>query len=113
MEQQTYDLILVGGAVVQLIALIVFFVMAYNVSKIAKSKASSEEGWKNIYRKEITLGRNDKALNALHEALWIRYKEFVSGMGNHQIRVENVKSMRDEYEPKLKELGAEWPERLV
>lgn len=112
MDEQTLNLISAISGVVSLIAVIVFFVMAGNVAKIARGSTTSLEDWKDLYEKEKKLNRAEAAKEALKEIIWIRFKSKVDSLAYEEARSRELKELQDEFQDELAEINMDWPKNL-
>lgn len=94
--------------VVTLIAVIVFFVMAYNISKIKTMIAPSKDNWQAEYKKWKFFGDHDKALVALKNYYWEDRKERFNGLTTEE-KPAMEKNMRQWFEADFKSVGGEYP----
>ena len=109
MDQATFNFITIAGAVIQLIALIVFFVMASNVARLAKGRKHTEAYWLDEFDKHAHFGNKEQAIQAAREGIWIRYKGQVLA-AHSTVKENNLRVIKKVWEPRLQKVGEAWPE---
>lgn len=100
-------------AILPIITLIVFFVMASNLSKIKKSLKPRQEDLTLEYQKLIAFGRKEEAKKILQDLIWFVYQDKVSTISSGSTyREDMLNDVKEEFSKRMKEVGLEWPEKL-
>jgi hypothetical protein len=98
------------AAIIGLICLICFFVMAYNISAIKTLLRQPKETSKSAYwfaqfKKHYHWHDSDAALTALKEAIWLKLTN--EGLTETE-RKKTYETLKEKYEPVIKELKGEF-----
>lgn len=100
-------------AIVSVITLIVFFVLASNVSAIRKDLNQSNDKQLLLdYLKNYRLGKIEHARQNLQDMIYEDWLKNVSNVSSDQMRVTWLNKTKEKYKGYLEQVDLEWPEKL-
>ncbi|PSL03890.1 hypothetical protein [Cecembia rubra] len=95
------DSVIILLFIIQVILIVVFIRMTFNVSKIRRLLESSGKDWYYEYNKNMYLGRRDKAANCIQEHVWVLMEKNRSN--------SNYEKLKSKYQSDFENLGIQFP----
>lgn len=111
-EPNTLSAIAVITALVQIVVMIVFFVMAGHVAAIRKATRKDAAYWRNEIDRLQAFGLTQQLKEATIQYIWAEYNRLRERYNYEPQYIEEMYKFEEEMNPLLKQVGIAWPKQL-